>query len=80
MSIGEELSKLARGQAVLPAQLYLAWLLAQRDDVVPIPGAGSTGRVAENLAAAARCLAPVDLARIDRIAPQGGIGDPRQLN
>ncbi|KAA0087850.1 hypothetical protein CIW54_12600 [Paraburkholderia sp. T12-10] len=50
------------------AQLAPAWLLAQGDDVVPIPGTRKLERIAENAQAAAVSLAPETLARIDAIA------------
>ncbi|MDI6872482.1 MAG: aldo/keto reductase, partial [Bacillota bacterium] len=62
----------ARG-ASLP-QLALAWLLAQGDDIVPIPGFRSPERVAENVGAAGLDLTADDLAQIDAILPAGGHG------
>ena len=53
--------------------LVLAWLLAQGDDVVPIPGTRSPRRLAENVAAEVT-PAPADLARIRQIVPHGSAG------
>jgi aryl-alcohol dehydrogenase-like predicted oxidoreductase len=50
------------------AQLALAWLLAQGDDVVPIPGTRRVERLTENAAAAAKILSPDDLSRIEQVA------------
>lgn len=50
-------------------QLALAWLLAQGDDVVPIPGTRSPARAAENAAAATLQLGAADLRRIAELAP-----------
>jgi aryl-alcohol dehydrogenase-like predicted oxidoreductase len=65
------LHELARELGVSPAQLALAWVLHQGDDVVPIPGTRKPERIAENLAAAQVQLAPEALARIEAIAPRG---------
>ena len=47
-----EIGQIAEDKGVTPAQLALAWLLAQGDDVVPIPGTKRAARVAENAGAA----------------------------
>lgn len=70
----EELRALAAVRGETVGQLALAWLLAQRDDLVPIPGTRSTARVAENIAAADIVLSGEDLAQIDLILPHGGFG------
>lgn len=69
-----ELTALADSKNASISQLSLAWLLAQRDYIVPIPGSRSTTRVAENTAAADLTLTTDDLARIQAIVPDGGIG------
>lgn len=74
LSIVRELTKLAETKGVTLSQLALAWLLAKRDDIVPIPGSRNAERVAQNLAAADVELTADDLTRIDEIAPQGGVG------
>ena len=51
-----------------PAQVAIAWLLAQKPWIVPIPGTTKLHRLDENLAAAALELTPADLAEIDRAA------------
>jgi aryl-alcohol dehydrogenase-like predicted oxidoreductase len=68
------LTELAAGKGIAVTQLALAWLLAQGDDVVPIPGTRSPQRLAENIAAAEVTLTPADLARIDEIVPHGAAG------
>ena len=55
---------------VTPPQLALAWLLAQGDDVVPIPGTKRRNRLAENVAAAELVLSPSVLARLEAAAPR----------
>jgi hypothetical protein len=56
---------LAAEKAVTPAQIALAWLLAQRPWIVPIPGTTKLHRLEENLAAADIVLSGEDLTRID---------------
>lgn len=69
-----ELTALAESKNATISQLSLAWLLAQRDYIVPIPGSRSNNRVAENTAAADLTLTTEDLARIQAIVPDGGLG------
>ena len=68
------LTALAESKEATVAQLALAWLLAQGDHVVPIPGTRSPERVAENIAAADLTLTAEDLRRIAEILPTGGFG------
>ena len=60
-----------------PAQLVLAWLLAQGKDIVPIPGTKRKQRVDENLAALEVRLSSQDVQRISEIAPPGAGAGPR---
>ncbi|ASA24248.1 aldo/keto reductase [Paenibacillus donghaensis] len=53
------------------SQLALAWLMAQGEDIVPIPGTKRLERVQENLGALEVVLTPADLAEIERISPKG---------
>jgi len=62
---------MAREKKCTPAQLCLAWVLAQGDNIVPIPGTKRTQYLEENLLAAAVKLTPEDLQRLDKIAPIG---------
>ncbi|CRK52132.1 Aldo-keto reductase [Rhodococcus sp. RD6.2] len=71
----DQLTELAAGKGVTVSQLALAWILAQRDFIVPIPGSRNPDRVAQNVAAADIELTADDLARIAAIAPGGGHGD-----
>lgn len=68
------LTELADSKGIAVTQLALAWLLAQGDDIVPIPGTRSPDRVALNVASAHVTLTPEDLARVQRILPQGAAG------
>ena len=70
------IEELAREKGVTPAQLAIAWVLAQGDDIVPIPGSRRIAHLEENAAAADIELTPDDLARIDEVAPAGAaVGD-----
>jgi len=69
-----ELTALAAERGSTVTQLALAWLLAQGDDVVPIPGTRSRERVEENVGAADVELTEDDLARVHEILPQGSHG------
>ncbi|MFF2052923.1 aldo/keto reductase [Leifsonia sp. NPDC058194] len=69
-----QLSEFAGTLGATVAQLALAWLLAQGEHIVPIPGTRSAARVAENVGAADLVLSAADLARIDEILPAGGFG------
>ena len=62
--------ELAAEKGCTPAQLALAWVLAQGDDVVPIPGTKRRSRLEENVGAADVELSPEDLRRIDDALPQ----------
>jgi aryl-alcohol dehydrogenase-like predicted oxidoreductase len=63
--------ELAAEKGATPGQLALAWVLAQGDDVVPIPGTKRRSYLEENVGAAAVELSPEDIARLDAIAPPG---------
>ena len=59
------LKTFASGKGATPAQIALAWLLAQKPWIVPIPGATKVGHLDDNLAAAYVVLTPDDLRQID---------------
>jgi len=63
--------EIAKEHKCTPAQLALAWVLAQGDDIVPIPGTRHPKRVEENLHALDIVLSENDLRRIDTAAPKG---------
>ncbi|MFI6874412.1 aldo/keto reductase [Streptomyces sp. NPDC050400] len=73
-AIADELTGFAESKGTSLSQLALAWLLAKKDYIVPIPGSRSADRVAQNVAAADLALTADDLARIAAIAPRGGVG------
>jgi aryl-alcohol dehydrogenase-like predicted oxidoreductase len=69
--------EIASRKGCTPAQLALAWVLAQGKDVVPIPGTKRRSYLEENLGAAEVELSAADLARIDQVAPRGAAHGPR---
>ncbi len=62
------LGKIAAAKKATPAQIALAWLLAQKPWIVPIPGTTKLHRLNENIDAAAVELTPEDLREIDESA------------
>jgi aryl-alcohol dehydrogenase-like predicted oxidoreductase len=74
VQIVDELTAIAADKGATLSQLALAWLLAQRDYVVPIPGSRNPQRVAQNIGAAGLVMTDEDLARIATLVPDGGIG------
>ena len=65
------IEQLARSKGCTPSQLALAWVLAQGQDIVPIPGTKHVRYLEENVGALDVELTPADLRRIDEIAPKG---------
>ncbi|MGW2170538.1 aldo/keto reductase [Streptomyces sp. NPDC001705] len=72
LRIVDEVESVARDAGATPAQVALAWLLAQGHDVVPIPGTKRVRRVEENAAADAVVLTADHLARLDALTPASG--------
>ncbi|HEY2077510.1 MAG TPA: aldo/keto reductase [Streptosporangiaceae bacterium] len=72
MRIVAEVEAVATEANVTPAQTALAWLLAQGNDIVPIPGTKRVARLEENAASASLALSPDQLARLDAIRPPAG--------
>jgi aryl-alcohol dehydrogenase-like predicted oxidoreductase len=69
------LKELAAEKEISVGQLALAWLLAQKDYIVPIPGTRRIPRLEENVGAAAVELTDDDLRQIQEILPKGSFGD-----
>ncbi len=69
----EVLSRLAEQKSATPAQIALAWLLAQKPWIVPIPGTTKLHRLEENIAAGDVELTPEDLREVEdaQIEAQG---------
>jgi aryl-alcohol dehydrogenase-like predicted oxidoreductase len=73
----ERVRRLAGEKGATPAQLAIAWVLAQGDDVVPIPGTKRRRYLEEDLAALQVRLDPSDLAAIDEVAPRDAVAGDR---
>jgi aryl-alcohol dehydrogenase-like predicted oxidoreductase len=71
LDLVDKVREIAAEKGCTPGQLALAWLLAQGEDVVPIPGTKRVRYLEENLAALDVTLADGDLRRIDEVAPVG---------
>ncbi|SNS57950.1 Predicted oxidoreductase [Noviherbaspirillum humi] len=72
-----EVERMAQEKGCAPAQLALAWVLAQGEDIVPIPGSKRRRTLEENIGAVDVRLTAEDLARIDRILPPGAAAGER---
>src|SRR5450432_1888457 len=71
LKVVARLKEIANDKVITPSQLALAWVLAQGDDMVPIPGTKRREFLEENIGAINVTLTPQDLARIDEVAPKG---------
>ena len=80
LALVDQVQAIAQAKGVTPAQLALAWLLAQGDDLVPIPGTKRRQYLEENVAAVAIALTADELAQIDAVAPQGAAVGDRYAN
>jgi len=72
-----EVEKMAQGKGCTAAQLALAWVLAQGDDIVPIPGTKHIRYLDENIGALDVRLTSEDLKRLDQILPPGAAAGER---
>jgi aryl-alcohol dehydrogenase-like predicted oxidoreductase len=68
---------IAKEKGCTPAQLALAWVLAQGEDIVPIPGTKRRKYLEENATAAAIDISEEELRRIEEVAPKGAFAGPR---
>ena len=71
LKIVDAVSTIAKEKNVTAAQLALAWVLAQGNDIVPIPGTRNITRLEENIASLSVTLTSEDLERLSDIAPTG---------
>jgi aryl-alcohol dehydrogenase-like predicted oxidoreductase len=71
LAVVDQVRAVAREHDATPAQVALAWVLSQGDDVVPIPGTKRVARLEENLAALGLALSEDDLARLDGLTAVG---------
>jgi aryl-alcohol dehydrogenase-like predicted oxidoreductase len=77
LDLVREVEALAKEKGCKPAQIALAWVLAQGDDIVPIPGTKRRTYLEENLGAARVQLSSADLDRLDRAFPVGAAAGER---
>ena len=71
LAVLDQIQSISREKGCSPSQLALAWLLAQGDDIVPIPGTTQRQRLDENLQATRLTITPADRERIEAAAPRG---------
>ncbi|WP_068505165.1 aldo/keto reductase [Paenibacillus kribbensis] len=71
LDLVHRVKEIATEKGITPSQLALAWLMAQRDDIIPIPGTKRRKYLEENVGAVDVVLTPEDLKRIDEVAPIG---------
>ena len=77
LDLVERVEEIAKRKHCTPAQLALAWLLAQSDDIVPIPGTKQRRYLEENLRSLEVELTPLDLEQIEEVAPRGAAAGDR---
>jgi aryl-alcohol dehydrogenase-like predicted oxidoreductase len=77
LAVVKQVEEIAREKKCTPAQLALAWVLAQGDDIVPIPGTKRRKYLQENVGALEVALTNKDLARIDEVAPHEAVAGAR---
>jgi aryl-alcohol dehydrogenase-like predicted oxidoreductase len=77
LNLVAEVRRLADEKHITAGQLALAWLLAQGEDVVPIPGTKRRANLEQNAGACAVSLSPDDLQRLEAVAPKGAWSGPR---
>jgi aryl-alcohol dehydrogenase-like predicted oxidoreductase len=77
LAIVKRVKELAEEKGATPAQLALAWVHHQGDDVVPIPGTKRRRYLEENVGATEIALTQQDLARLDEAAPRGSAAGDR---
>lgn len=73
LAIADTIAEIAREKGVTPAQLALAWVLAQGEEIVPIPGTSNMRRLEENVRSVELALTSDDLDKLERAAPKGAV-------
>ncbi|MBL8339487.1 MAG: aldo/keto reductase [Rhodoferax sp.] len=76
-ALAATLEGMARAKGCQPGQLALAWLLAQGEDIVPIPGTKQVARIAENRGALDVSLSPAEVAALSAAFPAGAAAGTR---
>lgn len=77
LTLVQRVEQMAKAKGSSPAQLALAWVLAQGDGIVPIPGTANRTHLEENLAALDLPLTLHDLAQLNEAAPPGAVAGDR---
>ena len=77
LNLVNKIKEIANEKDCKPSQLALAWLLAQGEDIVPIPGTKRIQYLEENVRALTISLTDSDLARINEVAPRGAASGER---
>jgi len=77
LDLVHRVEQIASEKGCKASQLALAWVLAQGEDVVPIPGTTRRAHLEENVAALELTLSPGDLARLNEVAPKGASAGER---
>jgi aryl-alcohol dehydrogenase-like predicted oxidoreductase len=77
LELVDKVKAIATAKGVTPSQLALAWLLAQGDDIVPIPGTKRRKYLEENVGATEITLTPDELKQIEAVAPKGAAAGDR---
>jgi aryl-alcohol dehydrogenase-like predicted oxidoreductase len=77
LELADRVREVAEGKGITPGQLALAWLLAQGDDIVPIPGTKRREYLEDNAGAAGVTLTADDLTRIEEAMPRGSAAGER---
>ncbi len=77
LAVVERVRAIADELGATPSQVALAWVLAQGDEIVPIPGTKRVARLEENAKAADIELSPENLRRIEEVAPKGSAAGER---
>ncbi len=77
LELVKRIEELAAEKNCAPAQLALAWVLAQDSDIVPIPGTKRRKYLEENVGALEVGITPEELKRIDEVAPRGAAAGTR---
>lgn len=77
MTLARRFNVIAADAGITPAQLSLAWVMAQGENIVPIPGTRSIAHLDENVGAAALRLSPAQIAAVDAIFAPGAVHGPR---
>jgi aryl-alcohol dehydrogenase-like predicted oxidoreductase len=77
LNLVRQVKEMAQHKGCSPAQLALAWLLAQGEDIVPIPGTKRMAYLEENVAGLSVSLTAEDLKQLDEIAPKGATSGTR---